>query len=253
MQLRFLRTCKRRIRLPVFRLRNLIKEKFECPICIYRGPFEDVNPPSGPRKHARCPRCGSFERHRLQYLALQLVLDGLNTAQMKMLHFAPEVFFKDFFSKRLGTYETADLHMKGVDHKVDLENLPFSDSTYDLVFASHVLEHVPNDKKAIQEIRRILKPHGIAILPVPLVAESTIEYPEPNPHESYHVRAPGVDYFDRYTPYFSRIEKYASDSLPERYQLFTYEDRSRWPTVQCPLRPAMEGDRHIDIVPVCYV
>jgi hypothetical protein len=121
MQLRFLRTCKRRIRLPVFRLRNLIKEKFECPICIYRGPFEDVNPPSGPRKHARCPRCGSFERHRLQYLTLQLVLDGLNTAQMKMLHFAPDVFLKDFFSKRFGTYETADLHMKGVDHKVDLE------------------------------------------------------------------------------------------------------------------------------------
>jgi ubiquinone/menaquinone biosynthesis C-methylase UbiE len=134
-----------------------------------------------------------------------------------------------------------------------LKNLPFSDSTYDLVFASHVLEHIPNDKKAIQEIRRILKPDGIAILPVPLVAESTIEYPEPNPHETYHVRAPGVDYFDRYTLYFSRIEKYTSDSLPEKYQLFIYEDRSRWPTVQCPLRPAMEGDRHIDIVPVCYV
>jgi hypothetical protein len=116
-----------------------------------------------------------------------------------------------------------------------------------------VLEHIPNDKKAIQEIRRILKPDGIAILPVPLVAESTIEYPEPNPHETYHVRAPGVDYFDRYTLYFSRIEKYTSDSLPEKYQLFIYEDRSRWPTVQCPLRPAMEGDRHIDIVPVCYV
>lgn len=134
-----------------------------------------------------------------------------------------------------------------------MKNLPFSDSTYDLVFASHVLEHIPNDKKAIQEIRRILKPDGIAILPVPLVAESTIEYPEPNPHETYHVRAPGVDYFDRYTLYFSRIEKYTSDSLPEKYQLFIYEDRSRWPTVQCPLRPAMEGDRHIDIVPVCYV
>ena len=238
MQLRFQRTCKRRIRLLVFRLRNLLKEKFECPICIYRGPFEDLNLPTGPRKHARCPRCGSFERHRLQYLALQLVLDELNTAQMKMLHFAPEVFLKDFFSKRFGTYETADLHMKGVNHKVDLQNLPFPDSTYDLVFASHVLEHIPNDKKAIQEIRRILKPGGIAILPVPLVTESTIEYPEPNPHESYHVRAPGVDYFDRYTPYFSRIEKHASDSLPEKYQLFTYEDK---------------GDRHIDIVPICYV
>ena len=252
MQLHFLRTFKERIRLLVFRLRNLSKEKFECPICGYNGPFEDFNPSTGLRKHARCPQCGSLERHRLQYVAVQPLLNNLNASQMRMLHFAPEAFFKDFFSKQFGKYETADINMEGVDHKVDLQSLPFSNATYDFVFASHVLEHIPDDKQAIQEIRRILKPNGIAILPVPLVSESTIEYPEPNPHEAYHVRAPGFNYFDRYMPYFSRVEKYASDSLPERYQLFVYEDRSRWPTAECPLRPAMKGERHIDIVPVCY-
>lgn len=92
--------------------------------------------------------------------------------------------------------------MHGVDHNVDLQELPFEDQTYDFVFASHVLEHIPNDEKAISEIRRILKPNGIAILPVPLVAEKTIEYSEPNPNETYHVRAPGFDYFDRYDRYF---------------------------------------------------
>jgi SAM-dependent methyltransferase len=252
MSLRFLRPCKRRIQLRVFRLRHLSKEKFECPICGYHGPFEDVNPPTGLRKHAKCPQCRSLERHRLQYLVARSVLAGLPTSQMTMLHFAPEAFMRGFFSKQFGKYETADLHMRGVDHKVDLQRLPFADSTYDFVFASHVLEHVPNDRKAIQEIRRVLNRNGIAMLPVPLVSKSTVEYSEPNPHESYHVRAPGFDYFDRYTPYFSRVEQYTSDSLPERYQLFSYEDRSRWPTEECPLRPAMEGERHIDIVPVCY-
>ncbi len=120
------------------------------------------------------------------------------------------------------------------------------------VFASHVLEHVPDDRKAIGEIRRVLKPNGIAVLPVPLVANTTVEYPEPNPHERYHMRAPGYDYLDRYLACFSRVDKYASDTLPEKYQLFLYEDRTTFPTAECPLRPAMAGDRHVDIVPVCY-
>jgi len=237
----------------IFLLRNFNKEKFECPICGYSGPFEDFNPPTGLRKHAKCPRCNAFERHRIQYLVVNKILNGINSSALKMLHFAPEPFFREFFSRRFGQYETADLNMRGVDHKVDLQELPFEDQSYDFVFASHVLEHIPNDEKAISEIRRILKPNGLAILPLPLVCEKTIEYSEPNPHETFHVRAPGFDYFDRYDRYFSKVDKISSDSLPSRYQLFIYENRSQWPTEECPLRPSMQGEKHIDIVPVCYV
>jgi SAM-dependent methyltransferase len=171
-------------------LQNLNKEKFTCPICRYSGPFRDANRPTGLRKHAKCPKCGAFERHRLQYLVVNNVLNGINSSTLKMLHFAPESFFRNFFSKCFSQYETADLNMHGVDHNVDLQELPFEDETYNFVFASHVLEHIPDDEKAISEIRRILKPNGIAILPVPLVAEKTIEYPESNPNEGNHVRAP---------------------------------------------------------------
>jgi SAM-dependent methyltransferase len=237
----------------VFLLFNLNKERFACPVCGYSGPFVDKNPPTGLRKHAKCPKCGAIERHRIQYLVVSNVLNNVDTSSLKMLHFAPEPFFREFFSKRFGQYETADLNMRGVDHKVDLQKLPFEDQSYDFVFASHLLEHIPNDEKAISEIRRILKPNGIAILPVPVVAEKTIEYPEPNPHEVYHVRAPGFNYFDRYNRYFSKLDKISSDSLPSRYQLFVYENRSQWPTKECPLRPSMQGEKHIDIVPVCYV
>lgn len=213
----------------------------------------DITPSTGQRKHAKCPNCNALERHRIQFLVVEKVLNNLNTSDMKMLHFAPEPFFKNYFSKRFGQYETADLNMKDVDHNVDLQRLPFDSGTYDFIFASHVLEHIPDDEKAISEIRRVLKPNGIAILPVPIVAEKTIEYSEPNPFETYHVRAPGIDYFDKYERMFSKVERYSSESLPEKYQLFVYENRSHWPTKEIPLRPAMLGEKHIDIVPVCYV
>lgn len=244
---------KDRIRLLIFKLRNSSKERFECPVCGYVGPFLDYEPPSGLRKHAKCPDCQALERHRLQFLVVNKVLSDMNTANWRMLHFAPEPFFRELFSKRFGQYDTADLSMEGVDYHVDLQQLPFEDASYDFVFASHVLEHIPDDEKALSEIHRILKPTGIAILPVPIVAETTVEYPEPNPHEAYHVRAPGLDYFGKYERQFSRVDRFSSDSLPAKYQLFEYENREQWPTKECPLRPAMPGEKHADIVPVCYV
>ena len=238
--------------LPVFKLLNRTKEQFQCPISHYEGPFRDMNSFAGVRRHAKCPQCGALERHRLQYLVLMELFEQMDCSQLKMLHFAPESFFRFMFAKRFGKYETADLSMKDVDYNVDIQNLPFKDNTYDFIFASHVLEHIPDDRKALSEIRRILKPNGIAVLPVPVVCDRTIEYPEANPSEAYHVRAPGLDYFQRYESYFEKVDVRASHSLPERHQPFIYEDRSIWPTQACPLRPPMRGEKHPDFVPVCY-
>lgn len=249
----YIKNIKKLGQLTIFRLLNSTKKRFACPVCKYNGPFRDVGPATGLRKHAKCPNCNALERHRNQYLVMQIVLNEYKTADMAMLHFAPETLLRNYLSKQFHIYETADLNMPDVDHRVDLQNLPFRNSLYDFVFASHVLEHIPDDIKAIKEICRILKPGGIAILPVPVVAEKTIEYPEPNPSESHHVRAPGLDYFDRFEPFFSKIEQYSSESLPEKYQPYIFEDRSKWPTAECPLRPAQKGERHGDIVPVCYV
>ncbi|MBN1472363.1 MAG: class I SAM-dependent methyltransferase [Syntrophaceae bacterium] len=204
---------------------------FECPICGYVGSFRSVSPPTGVRKYARCPVCNALERHRLQYLVIESLMEHLPCSCMAMLHFAPEVFFVKYFREHFGRYETADLHMDDVDHKVDLTDLPFMTASVDFVFASHVLEHIQDDKKAIAEIRRILKPGGIAVLPVPLVALKTIEYNH---------------------PFFNHMKVIGSDAFPGKYQLYIYEDRSRYPTPDCPQRPAMIGKRHSDIVPICY-
>jgi len=168
-----------------------------------------------------------------------------------ILHFAPEPIFEKYFPKIFGSYTSADLHMKNVDYKVDLINLPFEDNSYDFVFASHVLEHIKNDSQALSEISRILRPDGIAILPVPIIACNTVEYPQPNPYEADHVRAPGPDYYEKYFSYFRRVDKFDSNNFSENYQLFTYENRREWPA-NMPLRPTMEGDKHVDIVPVCF-
>lgn len=245
----------KKIHLPllIFRFLNRNKEQFECPICNYKGPFMDLNSSIAVRKHAKCPKCGAVERHRIQYLVIMNLLKNLNISNMKMIHFAPEALFRPIFSRQFEKYETADLNMDNVDHNVDVQNLPFDDASYDFVFASHVLEHIPDDNKAINEIRRVLKPNGIAILPVPLVCDRTVEYPTPNPNEDNHIRAPGMDYIQRYEQYFSKVEQKTSNSFPDKYQLFIYENRSMWPTKKCPLRPPMQGEKHIDVVPICYV
>lgn len=239
-------------RLALHRMLHRREPSFECPLCGYTGPFANFARPTGLRRHAQCPSCGALERHRLQYVVLQEALADRDRATTRVLHVAPEPFFRRFFAERFPHYETADLSMRGVDHHVDLVALPFPDASYDVIFASHVLEHIRDDARALAELRRVLRPGGIAILPVPIVAERTVEYPEPNPHESHHVRAPGLDYFERYERHFARVERRGSEQFPARFQLFIYEDRTHWPTQRSPLRPAMAGERHVDVVPVCY-
>lgn len=251
----YARILRDKIKFASFKVQTLMSSapRFDCPVCHYSGPFMSLNPPTGLRRHARCPSCGALERHRLEHLAISAALTARDASTMRMLHFAPESFFRPLFYGQFQDYESADLNMTDVDCRVDVQDLPFADNSYDFVLASIVLDYVRDDTKAIGEIRRILKPGGIAVLPVALVCEKTIEYAEPNPNEANHVRASGMDYFERYQPYFSKVDRVSSQSFPEKYQLFVYEDRSVWPNDKCPLRPPMFGEKHVNIVPVCYV
>jgi len=232
-------------------LGSLGKPTFTCPICHYSGPFKDVNPPTGKRKHCQCPACHAAERHRLQRLVFDQVLPGINPATAKILHFAPEAFFQDYLKQQFHTYLSADLYMPAVDVTCDITNLPFPNHAFDVVFASHVLEHVKDDRQALKEIQRVLTPGGIAILPVPVVNDVTVDYPEPNPHESGHVRAPGKDYFERYKEVFSKVDLYKSSDFSETFQPFLYEDRRHYPNPASPWRQPSTATRHDDVVPIC--
>jgi SAM-dependent methyltransferase len=224
---------------------------YVCPVCNYHGCFESVFPETGERKNAKCPSCGALERHRLQYLVMNRIFKEIHSETMSMLHFAPEPFFTPIFRRMFGRYVTADLHGRNVDRNVDMTQMCFGEGTFDVIYASHVLTDIKEDLNALSEIRRVLKPSGLAVLAVPIFGESTVEYEKPSLHESGHVRCPGEDYFDRYRRVFSKVDLYRSTDFDGCYQTYLHEDRSRWPDTM-PLRPKVPGTRHIDIVPVCY-
>jgi ubiquinone/menaquinone biosynthesis C-methylase UbiE len=123
-----------------------------------------------------------------------------------MLHVAPQRCFESRFRERLGdNYLTADLFDTYAMVKMDITNIEYADQSFDVIYCSHVLEHVQDDKRAMREFYRVLKNNGWAILLVPITSERTFEDPsivEPLERlkafgEEVHVRRYGPDYVDR--------------------------------------------------------
>ena len=177
----------------------LVRHPHVCPACGYSGRFSTAWAMTGRRAEAYCPACHAAERHRLQALVVERLAARYDFAAMSMLHLAPEPILQGRFRDEFGSYTTADLVREDVDLNFDLTATPLETGSYDVVYASHVLEHIPDDRAAIAEIFRILAPGGFAVLPVPIVCEQTVEYPEPVASEAGHVRAPGPDYFERFS------------------------------------------------------
>jgi SAM-dependent methyltransferase len=159
------------------------------------------------RPNALCPGTLSLERHRLLWLYIKKKTTFLNDS-LKVLHIAPEqVFFSKFKTFSHWDYTTTDLHSPLADIKADICELPFGDNNFDLILCNHVLEHIPDDRKAMQELFRVLKPKGTLIAQVPL-EEMRSETFEDNSitdkakrteifGQYDHVRIYGTDYYDR--------------------------------------------------------
>ena len=180
--------------------------RVECPCC--GGRFRRFLR-GGPerRPDARCPRCGSLERHRLVWLWLRRATDLLS-APRRVLVVAPEPFLQDALRARPHLdYLSIDLESPLAMRRMDLTRLDLPDGSFDAVFCNHVLEHVPDDRAAMRELRRVLRPGGWAVLqtPIDLGRESTDEDPTvTRPEERLrrfgqadHVRIYGRDFFDR--------------------------------------------------------
>ena len=211
------------LRAPIFKLINInSKHKYICPICNYKGPFMDKNN----RHRAKCPKCGELERARMAMLVVNEIYDDHKASQTDVLHISPENFLRKIFKKKYKSYISSDLYRKDVDHQFDIEEIPYPDNSFDLVFASHVLEYVKNDKKAINEIKRVLRPGGLAFMPVPMLHDKTIDFEERPPNKRI-IRETGVDYFDRYREVFTEVKVYDPSSFDEKFNLtIDMEDES---------------------------
>jgi SAM-dependent methyltransferase len=188
----------------------------------------------------------------VQHCVLEELFANYSTRDKALLHFAPEPMLSRYLHPRFASHTTTDIKPEGVDMQSDIRKLQFADASFDVVFASHVLEHIDDDRTALQEVYRVLRPGGLAILPVPIFGSTTIEYPFPCAAEHYHVRAPGADYFDRYRKIFPQVDVKSSEDYAPKYQVFVYEDRSAYPTEACPFRQPVAGTRHLEYVPICY-
>ncbi|OAB76146.1 class I SAM-dependent methyltransferase [Cochleicola gelatinilyticus] len=169
------------------------------------------------RENVLSPSTLSLERHRLLWLYLQNETPFFSE-KIKLLHFAPEqAFYKRFKKLKNIEYTTTDLNSPIADVKADICNLPFQDDSYDLIICNHVLEHIPDDRKAMSELYRVLKPGGTAILQVPYEEDRTETYEDDtitDPKERArifgqydHVRIYGLDYYERLRSVGFKVKK----------------------------------------------
>lgn len=203
--------------------------RFRCPCC--GGRFRKFLPYGADRK---CPRCGCLKRHRLLWSYLRKRTDFF-TCHKKVLDISPLPFFqKKCKNLKNLDYISVDLSSPMVMIKMDITDIATPDNQFDCIICYHVLEHIPDDKKAMRELFRVLKPGGWAILqsPVRHNLDKTFEDPsivslEERRHvfgQADHLRIYGRDYKDRleragFTVRLDNYVKELEDDKIKKYDL----------------------------------
>jgi SAM-dependent methyltransferase len=140
-------------------------DRVECPCC--GGSFRAFRRRRR-RPDALCPRCQALERHRLLWLYLR-DRTTLFSEPLDVLHVAPEPVFESRLRAldNLSAYVAGDLYPKGRQVRIDLTAIDRPDDSFDMVLCNHVLEEVPDDRRAMREIARVLRPGGRFITQTP--------------------------------------------------------------------------------------
>src|SRR5690606_21653887 len=160
-----------------------------------------------PRENVLSPSTLSLERHRLLWLFLWERTDFFKKT-LKVLHFAPEqAFYKRFRELHKIDYTTTDLNSPLADVKADICNLPFADNLFDVILCNHVLEHIVDDQRAMEELYRVMRPGGWGVFQVPQDLQRATTFEDNNITDKRerarifgqydHVRIYGRDYFDK--------------------------------------------------------
>ncbi len=186
----------------------------------------------GYRENCMCPACGAFNRDRLVYLYLNRQ-SGFLDRPLRVLHVAPEPALGRYL-KGLPhiDYLSGDLDERMAMVKMDVTDIPFPDRSFDLIICSHVLEHVSDDRKALAEFHRVLKPGGRALLmaPISAVLEQTLDDARANTPEQRaklfgqedHMRLYGQDFPDRLKKAGFRVDRFHTGSEISEHRIHRY-------------------------------
>ena len=184
------------------------------------------------RNNVLSPSTLSLERHRLLWLYLKNETDFFE-AKLKVLHFAPEqAFYKYFKTLKNLDYTTTDLNSPLADVKANICNLPFVDDSFDVILCNHVLEHIPDDTKAMKELYRVMKPGGWGIFQIPQDLNREVTFEDDNITNKKerarifgqydHVRIYGLDYFDKLRAIGFKVEEVDYISTMKEETISTY-------------------------------
>jgi ubiquinone/menaquinone biosynthesis C-methylase UbiE len=112
-----------------------------------------------------CARCGSLQRDRRLYHLLQTE----NLLQGNVLDFSPSRSLYRKFKKTSGIkYFPSDYSNEFIsDHRLDITAINLPDNSFDLIICYHILEHIPDDRKSMTELFRVLKPGGNIFIQTP--------------------------------------------------------------------------------------
>jgi SAM-dependent methyltransferase len=244
---------KQSFRPTLFRLFRRAKPTFKCPICNYNGPFKDKRVSRDPdlvRIFSKCPGCGANERHRMLYLVFQEVFGGGKMSTGKVLHIAPEACLRPVLSQHFGTYHTADLLKRDVDFNEDIQHMSFADGVYDAVVVARVLTIPPDLEASVNEVRRILKPGGIAIIAEIYAHAETREFGRMVNSRS---REMGVSSIELYRKHFAQVDLFLSDRYDGNHQLHNLMMSNGRPKDAYPETVRVPGKGFKDLVAVCRV
>lgn len=202
---------------------------FACPVC--GGRYRRFLPFGlNGRRNARCPGCGSLERHRFMWMHLR-DRHRLMQRRLRLLHIAPEQCVHDILSQNPELhYVSADMFDPAADRAADMTALPFGDALFDFAICSHVLEHIEDDRTAMGELFRVLVPGGRAVVMVPIEMDRPETYEDVSIDTAagrdaafghpYHVRICGADYPDRLRDAGFEVELVYSRTLTPHMRRF---------------------------------
>lgn len=127
------------------------------------------------RLNAQCPYCGSLERNRL--LLFYLENETLIFKQYSsLLHIAPEQCLSTIFKKSDLEYIDGDINAALARNVVDITQIQYPNDYFDFIICSHVLGHIPDERKAIQELKRVAKPDGMVLIMTLLDTNSELTF-----------------------------------------------------------------------------